>query len=117
MKSKTLTNQINNFEFHPEVYVYPTPRMYEPVSNFSLGDVDFTKEINVYIHIPFCKQICSYCGYLKVVDSKENLKGQYVNALIKEMKMYREIFSRSLLLSIVNLETSFSILIKGCSFV
>lgn len=90
-ESKTLTDQVKNFEFHPEVYVYPTPRTYRPISDFSLDEVDFTQDINVYVHIPFCKQICTYCGYLKVVDSKGNLKEQYVGALIKEMEMYREV--------------------------
>jgi oxygen-independent coproporphyrinogen-3 oxidase len=90
-KLKTFAEQIQGFEFHPEVYVYPTPRTYMPISKFSLEDVDFTQEINVYVHIPFCKQICTYCGYLKVVDSKGNLREQYVNALIKEMEMYRNV--------------------------
>ena len=87
MKSKTLTNQINNFEFHPEVYVYPTPRMYEPVSNFSLGDVDFTKEINVYIHIPFCPQICHFCGCTTETGFTKPFLERYIDALIKEIDL------------------------------
>ncbi len=88
---KTLREQIKNFEFQSEVYVYPTPRIYEPIENFSLERADFTQEINVYLHIPFCKQICSYCGYLKVVDSKGTLKEKYVDTLIKEIRMYEEV--------------------------
>ncbi len=90
MKIATLTKQVKNFEFNPEIYIYPTPRTYKPINNFTLDKVEFTQEINVYIHIPFCRQICTYCGYLKVVDSKENLREQYVDALIKEIKMYEK---------------------------
>ena len=61
----SLKTQIENFEFHPEVYVYPTPRTYTS----KLTKAEFTKDLNVYIHIPFCKQACTYCGYLKIVNS------------------------------------------------
>lgn len=91
METRPLANRIKNFEFHPEVYVYPTPRTYEPISDFSLDEADFTSEINVYVHVPFCRQICTYCGYLKVVDSKGNLREKYVDSLTKEIELYRGI--------------------------
>jgi oxygen-independent coproporphyrinogen-3 oxidase len=39
----------------------------------------------VYIHIPFCDQICSFCGFNKMV-SPEDLKADYVEALIQEIE-------------------------------
>lgn len=91
METKTLSEQVEKFDFHPEIYVYPTPRTYESISEFSLENVEFTKEINVYVHIPFCKQICTYCGYLKIVDYKGTIREQYVGAIVKEIGMYKEI--------------------------
>ena len=41
----------------------------------------------LYVHIPFCNQICSFCGFNKFVKS-ENEKEQYVVSLIEEMRMY-----------------------------
>lgn len=40
----------------------------------------------LYIHIPFCKKICPYCDFYKMVVSDE-LKNQYINALEKEMRL------------------------------
>ena len=47
----------------------------------------------LYIHIPFCKNVCPYCPYVKVKDDDE-LKKQYKNALLSEIKMYNEHFGR-----------------------
>ena len=37
----------------------------------------------LYIHIPFCNQICTYCDFVKEVASLEK-KNDYINALIRE---------------------------------
>ena len=43
----------------------------------------------LYIHIPFCHHICTYCDFAKRV-SKIDLQEKYIDALINELKMYRE---------------------------
>ncbi|MEK6960056.1 MAG: coproporphyrinogen-III oxidase family protein [Nanoarchaeota archaeon] len=90
-KPRTLSQKAAEYEFHPEIYAYPTPRMYGPLVNDLLPEPDFGQDIGVYIHIPFCKQICSYCGYLKILDRSEELKEDYVSALTKEIAQYRPI--------------------------
>lgn len=39
---------------------------------------------NVYIHIPFCKSKCKYCSFVSY--PKLELKGNYIKALINEIK-------------------------------
>lgn len=90
--NKTLRERVQEFEFHPEVYLYPTPRMYEPLADLALEDVIFTEDVNVYVHIPFCKQICSFCGYLKTIDS-QNLRAEYVDAVVEEIKLYQTVLN------------------------
>jgi oxygen-independent coproporphyrinogen-3 oxidase len=67
------------------VYSYPTTRSYKPVQFFSYDQVEFGTDINVYIHIPFCDQKCSFCGYLTVIEKKYDERELYVDALIKEI--------------------------------
>jgi oxygen-independent coproporphyrinogen III oxidase len=43
--------------------------------------------INLYIHIPFCKNICPYCPYNRIKYDK-NLAGIYTQAILKEIEQY-----------------------------
>lgn len=40
---------------------------------------------SVYVHIPFCKSICSYCDFCKLLYNG-GFVTQYLNALLKEIK-------------------------------
>lgn len=44
---------------------------------------------SLYIHIPFCDQICSYCDFPKVFTQSQNTD-EYLDALIVELEIYRE---------------------------
>ncbi len=50
----------------------------------NLRDID---EVGIYLHIPFCNQICPYCPYNKEIYSEEASQN-YVKALIKEIDLY-----------------------------
>ena len=41
--------------------------------------------LGLYVHIPFCKSICSFCPYCKVLYSEE-LCNKYIDALIQEIR-------------------------------
>ena len=44
------------------------------------------ENLGLYVHIPFCKSICSFCPYCKEIFNKEKLN-RYTDALIKEIHM------------------------------
>ena len=47
---------------------------------------DNGSEFGLYVHIPFCKSICNFCPYCKVIYDEETAKG-YIDALIKELHL------------------------------
>ena len=60
--------------------------MYRPLSKFDFSDFDLTPELNVYVHVPFCKQFCTFCGYFKTMYD-EALQEQFVSAVVAEIKL------------------------------
>ena len=48
--------------------------------------------VGIYIHIPFCKSRCIYCGFYSTTNKE--LKERYVDALIREIHMRKEDFAR-----------------------
>lgn len=50
--------------------------------------IDYDNEVNLglYVHIPFCKQICSFCPYCKMKYNETSAK-LYVDALLKEIDL------------------------------
>ena len=45
-----------------------------------------SKNLGLYVHIPFCRSICDFCPYCKTIFDQETA-GQYVNALLKEIDL------------------------------
>lgn len=47
---------------------------------------DQTDNLGLYVHIPFCRSLCTFCPYCKTVYNKK-LASDYVEALLKEIDM------------------------------
>lgn len=45
------------------------------------------KQMELYIHIPFCMKKCHYCDFLSFVKEEE-IQDEYVNALLREISFY-----------------------------
>lgn len=60
----------------------------------ALGTLPFdaSKPIALYIHIPFCKQTCSFCEYTKMCVPSKELQSNYYNALINDIERFMGLY-------------------------
>lgn len=49
-------------------------------------------EISLYIHLPYCESLCTYCGCNKRITKNHAVEAPYIDSVIKEWKMYRALF-------------------------
>lgn len=58
--------------------------------NFCLGNImKPSQALSLYLHIPFCRTMCSYCAFNTYTDL-DNLIPDFVNALIQELRYVAE---------------------------
>jgi oxygen-independent coproporphyrinogen III oxidase len=53
------------------------------------------ENISLYIHIPFCKQLCHFCGCNTTCYPNEGFIEEYIEALIKEIESVSELLDKS----------------------
>src|SRR5829696_4989106 len=45
--------------------------------------------ISLYIHLPFCESLCTYCGCHKKITNNHAVEMPYLEAVAKEWQLYR----------------------------
>lgn len=48
--------------------------------------------ISIYIHLPFCENLCTYCGCNTRITKNHNVEEPYIRAVLAEWEMYLAIF-------------------------
>src|SRR5215212_3830227 len=46
--------------------------------------------ISVYVHLPFCESLCTYCGCNKKITTNHKVEDEYLAAIEKEWLLYRK---------------------------
>ena len=49
------------------------------------------RAISLYIHLPFCERLCTYCGCNKRITKRHEVELPYLQAVLKEWKLYLDI--------------------------
>lgn len=50
-----------------------------------------TDGISLYIHLPFCESLCTYCGCNKKITTNHAVETIYIDALLKEWELYTQL--------------------------
>lgn len=77
-------------DFFPSVH-YPPITMYDPITEDQLFEGYANPSdglFDIYVHIPFCIQHCTFCHYPVRIGDQEEEKVRYMQALEKEIDIY-----------------------------
>ena len=48
--------------------------------------------ISLYIHLPFCESLCTFCGCNKRITKRHEVESPYIEAVLKEWSLYCNLF-------------------------
>lgn len=54
----------------------------------SFDESNTTEGISLYIHLPFCESLCTFCGCHKKVTKRHEVEQPYIQAVLKEWELY-----------------------------
>ena len=49
--------------------------------------------ISLYIHLPFCENLCTFCGCHKRITKRHDVEEPYIDTVLKEWQLYLKHFS------------------------
>jgi oxygen-independent coproporphyrinogen-3 oxidase len=93
--SATLAGLIARQVHGDYVYMYPPRQAYRSFAHGEVrrlpdlisGSLAHFDDLNLYVHVPFCRQICGFCNLYTVSGSGRELDG-YVDAVLAEAARY-----------------------------
>lgn len=59
----------------------------------SFDESNATEGISLYIHLPFCESLCTFCGCHKRITKRHEVEHPYIMAVLKEWDLYCQSFS------------------------
>ncbi|GAB3914760.1 oxygen-independent coproporphyrinogen III oxidase [Mucilaginibacter boryungensis] len=87
----------------PRYTSYPTMPYWDPNTfnrqswedsvRFSFTESNAVSGISVYIHLPFCESLCTYCGCNTRITKNHGVEEPYIAAVLKEWALYLQIFA------------------------
>ncbi len=59
----------------------------------SFSESNSTEGISLYIHLPYCESLCTFCGCHKRITKRHKVEELYIATVLKEWSLYVALFS------------------------
>ncbi len=88
----------------PRYTSYPTVPFWEDGIDSSQWKTVFSEQfalsnskdgVSLYLHLPFCESLCTYCGCNKKITTNHGVENEYMAALAKEWDLYLELMEEA----------------------
>lgn len=80
-----------------------THQMWIDTLKKSFAESNAEEGISLYIHLPFCESLCTFCGCNKRITKIHDVENPYIEAVLKEWSMYCEILGKKPLIKEIHL--------------
>ena len=64
---------------------------------------NFKEGISIYIHLPFCESLCTFCGCHKRITKRHEVEIPYIHLLLKEWQLYLNLFENKPIIKEIHL--------------
>lgn len=69
----------------------------------SFSESNSAEGISIYIHLPFCESLCTFCGCHKRITKRHEVEHPYIEAIVKEWQLYCELFDSTPIIKEIHL--------------
>lgn len=69
----------------------------------SFKESNASEGISLYIHLPFCESLCTFCGCHKRITKRHEVEHPYIEAVLKEWNLYCELFTEKPIIKEIHL--------------
>ncbi|MBU8884059.1 oxygen-independent coproporphyrinogen III oxidase [Kaistella sp. DKR-2] len=60
----------------------------------SFNESNDAEGISIYIHLPFCEQLCTFCACHKRITKQHSVETPYLESVLKEWDLYLKLFGK-----------------------
>jgi len=71
---------------------FPTVDEWKAEVKECFDETNATDGISIYIHLPYCESLCTYCGCNTRITVNHAVEETYIKTLLKEWDLYLEVF-------------------------
>ncbi|MDH5354593.1 MAG: oxygen-independent coproporphyrinogen III oxidase [Gammaproteobacteria bacterium] len=61
----------------------------------AFSESNASEGISIYIHLPYCESLCTFCGCHKRITKRHDVEAPYIDALLNEWRSYLRLFSET----------------------
>lgn len=73
----------------------PTEQKWKELASEAFTVSNQKEGISLYIHLPFCESLCTYCGCNTRITINHKVEEKYISAVLKEWELYFSIFGET----------------------
>lgn len=78
------------YTYYPPLSKWRDTFDHKSLAHIFTSNYDHEKGVDIYIHIPFCESLCTFCGLNIKITKNHDIENNYIDSLIDEWSFYTD---------------------------